>query len=179
MALATAQTLSNNLLALSPSSNLFTAIPIFVGVIANFMNEVQAGPTGTVGIFTFGNAAMIAAMEAMTPVSDNSWIPIFANAWEAGVVSGVITPSTVTNSIWIGSGNKDTETSPSPSSTITTLSAAKAVLIAGLETAQPDITEPITFATAIRNATLAFEFTCIGLGSPPLFTPIPIVIAAE
>lgn len=179
MALPTASTLSDNLLALTPSDTIDGAIPPFVGVIADFTNEVQAGPDGTVGVLTFGNAAMIAAMEAMTRVPDNSWIPIFADAWEAGITTSVITPSTVTDSVWSGSGDKDTETSPSPTTTITTIAAAKAVLIAGLTTAEPDDNEPIAFATAIYNATLALSFTCIGLGPPPALPPISIVFPAQ
>lgn len=179
MSLPSVSTLSNNLLALTPSDSILSAIPPFVGVIADFMNQVQANPGGSVGIFTLGNAAMIAAIEAMVPVADNSWIPIFADAWEAGVTAGVIAPSTVTDSVWLGSDDKDTETSPSPTTTIVTLAAAKTVLISGLTTAMPDINEPIAFATAISNATLAFSFQCIGLGPPPTFTPIPVTFSAQ
>jgi uncharacterized transporter YbjL len=179
MSLPSAQTLSNNILALAPSSITDVAIPLFVDVIANFTNEVQAGPDGTPGILTFGNAAMVTAMEAMVPVADSSWIPIFADAWEAGITTGIITPGTVTDPAWLGSGNKDTETLASPATTIITLSAAKAILISGLMSAMPDNTAPLAFATAIYNATLAFQFECIGLGVAPTFIPIPIVFPAQ
>jgi hypothetical protein len=171
--------LKDNILALPTSDNLVTAVPDFVAVIANWTNQLQAGPDGTPGIFTFGNAAMSAILETLVPVDDNSWIPIFANAWQAGILAGVVAPSTVTNSVWIGSGTKDTETSASPASTITTISAAKALLISELANVVPDNTAPLALATAINDATQALIFTVIGLGPPPTFTPIPLTFNAQ
>jgi hypothetical protein len=169
----------NNILALTPTDNILTAIPPFVGVIADFTNQLQAGPNGTAGIFTFGNAAMITILETQVPVDDSSWIPNFADAWEAGILTGTVAASTVTESVWIGSGTKDTETSASPASTITTISAAKALLISELANVVPDNTAPLALATAINDATQALIFTVIGLGPPPTFTPIPLTFNAQ
>lgn len=176
--LPTANTLANDLLALTPSDNAITAITAFVGILANFINLVQAGPTGTPGILTFGNAAMITALLSMQPVDDNSWLNNFGNAFEAGLNSSVITPGTVTLPVWVGS-SVDVATSSSPTATILTIAASRALLISGLTTCQPTDSAPIEFATAFRNAALALEFNCIGLGSPPTFTPIPVTLNAE
>jgi hypothetical protein len=172
-------TLSNNILALTPSASITSAIPLFVAVIADWTNQLQAGSGGTPGIFTFGNAAMIALLETQAPVADSSWIANFASAWEAGITTGVITPSTVTNSAWAGSGDVDSQTSPSPASTIATIPAATAVLMAELANVVPDDTAPMALATAINAATLALSFTCIGLSAPPVFAPIPLTFPAQ
>ena len=176
--LPSADTLKQNILSLKPTKNSIEGITAFVEVIADFMNLVQAGPTGSTGIFTFNNSAMISIMETMKPVKDNSWIANFANAWEAGVSGGIISPGTVTDPTWIGSGNKDIETLPSASATIINITSAKAHLISNLSNINIS-NAPLPFATAIRNATLIFQFNCIGLGSPPSFTPIPIVFSAQ
>lgn len=177
--LASADSLKSQILALTPTKEAVSGITAFVGIIADFTNNVQAGSMGTVGIFTFNNAVMIAAMLAMEPVSDASWIPTFVSGWQSAVTASVIAPSTVTNSAWSGSGDKDTETSPSAATTITTIAAAAATLTSGLTGISPTSDSTLQFATAIRNATLAFTFTCIGLGVPPALPPIPITIAAE
>lgn len=166
--------LANNILALPTTTSANTGMTNFVGVIAAFMNQVQGGPLGTPGIFTLGNAAMIAALSAMLPVANNSWIMSFANALETGILTGLITPGTVTNPAWLGSGNLDTVTLPTPAATITTIALAKATLIAALASATAGNNPPVPFAQAINDATLAFIFTCIGLGPPPTFLPTPI-----
>jgi hypothetical protein len=147
-------------------------VTAFVNVIATFTNQVQAGSAGTSGIFTFGNAAMISILLTQQPVSDNSWAPKFANAWQAGILAGTIAPRTVTNAKWLVS-DVDTLTVASPAVTITNVSAAKAALEASLLsiTATPD--SPLPLATAIRNATLSFTFNCIGIGGT-ILTPVTI-----
>src|ERR1035441_10428782 len=105
--LPSANDLKNHLKALAPTKDASEGIKNFVTVVANFTNQVQAGPMGSAGILTFGNSAMISAMTAMTPVKDSSWIQNFANAWEAGILSAVITPGTVMFPGWIGSGGAD------------------------------------------------------------------------
>lgn len=167
-------TLASNILALPTTTSANAGMTQFVGVIAAHMNQVQGGPTGTPGIFTLGNAAMIALLAAMPPVADNSWIVSFANAMEAGILTGIITPGTVTNPAWLGSGNVDAVTLPSTVATILTIPLAKATLIAALASATASNNPPVPFAQAIQSATLAFIFTCIGLGPPPTFLPTPI-----
>lgn len=166
--------LANNILALPTTTSALTGMTNFVGVISAFMNQVQGGPLGTPGIFTLGNPAMIALLAAMPPVADNSWIVSFANAMETGILTGLITPATVTNPVWLGSGTKDTVTLPTPVATITTIALAKATLIAELASATASNNPPVPFAQAIKDCTMAFIFTCIGLGPPPTFLPTPI-----
>ncbi len=177
--LPTEQQFSNSLSALSLPLDKVEAVNDFVTAVANFTNLVQAGPTGNPGILKFGNAAMAALLLQMPPVTDESWIPQFANAWQAGLFTSTITPGTVTNVLWIGSGGLDILTVPSPIVTIPTLAVAKDLLMALLATVTITPDAPLPFATAIRTATLALEFTCIGLGPPPTFTPIPIILPAE
>ncbi len=172
-------TLANNILALPTTTDKVAGITSLVGVLASFMDQVQAGSDGTVGIFTLNNATVISALSSLVPVDDNSWVSAFTTAFLSGVTAGVITPGTVTNSAWTGSGNMDTQTSASPSSTITTLSAFESTLMSGLNSATAEKDPPQPFAGAFRDSTLEFDFTCIGLGPPPTFTPIPITIAAE
>jgi hypothetical protein len=176
--LPTASSFKDSLLALSPTKDQAEGVNNFVNAVADFSNQVQAGSTGTPGILTFGNSAMVAILLTQHPVKDSSWIMPFANAWEAGILASVITPGTVTGPAWIGSV-VDVDTLPSAADTITTLSAAKAILISGLGNVAPTSDAPLPLATAIRNATLALTFNCIGLGAPPDFTPIPIPIPAE
>jgi hypothetical protein len=177
--LPTAESFANSLLALTPTTDPVEGITKFVQAVAAFTNQVQAGPTGTPGILTFGNAAMIAAILAMQPVQDSSWIAPFVNAWQSGILTSIIAPGTVTDAVWLGSGSLDTETLPSAAATITTIPAAAAVLTSELATIIPVAGAPIQFATAIRDATLALTFNCIGLGTPPALVPIPILFPAQ
>ena len=172
-------TLANDILALPTTTDKVSGITNLVDLLGNFMDQVEGNPGGTVGIFTLNNATVIAALSSLVPVDDNSWVSAFTTAFLSGVTTGTITPGTVTNSAWIGSGNMDTETSPSPSSTITTLSAFESTLMSGLSSATAENNPPQPFAGAFRDSTLEFQFECIGLGPPPTFTPIPITIAAE
>ncbi len=176
MALASADTLDQAILALKPSANKDSAIRAFVAVIANFMNQVQAGPTGSPGILTVNQNAFYNAFVTQQPVANNSWIDNFADAWYQGVAQGTITPGTVSNPAWTSSG-VDVATSSSPVTTIITLASAKAQLENELASATFGNNPALPFATAIRDATLAFTFLCIGLG--PSSVPIPIPINAE
>jgi hypothetical protein len=171
--------LKQSILNLSPSKDAVSGVTAFVKVIADFTNMVQGGPLGTPGILTFGNEAMIAMMLQMQPVKDASWIPKFADAWEEGILTSIITPGTISNpAIWLGS-IVDVATLPTAAATILTLPAAKAVLTAELANVKPDSNAPLPLATAIRDATLALVFNAIGLGPPPTFTPIPVPTSAE
>lgn len=170
--------LKNQILNLQPQMTNHQGAVNLIDVIADFMNQVQAGSGGSAGIFTFSRAPAVAILETQQPVLDNSWITNFANAIEAGVLAGSITPNTVTNAAWLGSGT-DVATLPSPAATITTLAPAKAVLIAALAPVVSDNNPPMPLAQAIDGYTRAFTFLCIGLGVAPVFVPIPIPFAAQ
>ena len=176
--LGTADSLKTSLLSLPPTKDKVAGITAFVGKISIFTNQLQAGPTGSPGIFTFGDAAMISAMMSMAPVSDNSWMSKFADAWAAGVTAAIIAPGTVTSPLWLGSA-VDIATLPTASATILNIAAAKASLLAGLASVGPTSDAPLPLATAIRSATLLFSFNCIGLGPPPVFAPIPVPTTAQ
>ena len=174
--LAPASTLNSAILALTPSANKDEAITAFVAVIAEYMNKVQGGSSGTVGILTVNQMAMYNVFVTQVPVADSSWISKFADAWYQGVAQGTITPGTVTNGAWVTSGT-DVSTSLDPVTTITTLTSAKAMLESELTSATFNNNPALPFAEAVRDATLAFTFACIGLG--PLGVPITIDIPAE
>lgn len=172
--LPSASSLKNDLSNLPSASGPADGSVNFVGAISAFMNQVQGGPLGTPGIFALMDAAMIAIMSTLTPTSGDAWKSTLADAWEAAVLAAIITPATVTNPTWIGSGGKDVLTLPAAPASIPTLSAAKAVLVASLASVGPTDDAPLPLASAFRDATLAFVFNCIGLGPPPAFPPIPI-----
>jgi len=172
-------TLSAAIAAIPPSTNKNQGVESLVSAISAHVNQVQAGANGTPGIFTLANAAMEDVIKDMEPVADNSWVYNFADAFEAGVVSGVITPSTVTDPTWTGSGSLDVNTLPSASATITTIADAKAQLISDLLLVAAGNTAPLPVADALHQAVLKFTFNCIGLGSPPAFPPIPLPFNAQ
>lgn len=168
------------LLALPPVKDAVTGVTNFVNAVGNFMDLVQAGPNGTAGIFALDRPAMISILLTQKPVKDNSWIPNFANAWYVGCTGAIITPGTVTDASTWTSSITDIDTSPSATVTITTLTAAKALLITGLQSVSATPDAPLPLANAIRNATLAFKFECIGLAiSVPSPIPVPELLSAE
>jgi hypothetical protein len=177
--LPSVNSLSSNILALPPTTDITAGMTSLVGVISDFMDQVQGGATGTPGIFTLANSLVITALSELTPVADSSWISGFANALESGITAAIITPGTVTNPAWSGSGNLDVATLPTGAATITTISAAKAALMSGLASATAGNNPAVPFAQAISDCTLAFVFTCIGLGPPPTEAPTPIPVSAE
>jgi hypothetical protein len=177
--LSSADDLKASLLALKPTKDSSQGIKAFVGVIADFMSKIQGGPLGTPGILTFGSSAMEAILMTMQPVSDSSWISKFADAFEAGLLTSIITPGTITNPVWLGSGGLDILTLPSGAATIITIPVAKALLVSGLASVGPTSDAPLPLATAIRNAALALVFLAIGLGPPPTFIPTPIPTSAQ
>ena len=176
--LPTADSFKSSLLSLSPTTVLPTGVAVFVGALADFMNQVQA-TGGTPGIFTFNNAIMISLLLPMPLAPDSSWIPGFVSAWTTAVTASIITPGTVSNPVWIGSGGFDAVTLPLAAATILTIPAAATLLTTGLGAVPTSNDQTLAFATAIRNATLGFVFTCIGLGPPPPLTPIPLPLAAQ
>lgn len=173
-----ASVLSANLKALAPSPIPIVGATNFVNTVCDYMEKVQAGSGGSPGILTMNRPIFISMMTSMLPVPDLSWVPNFVAAWLEAVSTGVITPGTVSNPVWIGSGGFDTNTLPSAAATITTLAAAATSLQSSLLSIVPDPTSPLPLANAINAATLEFTFLCIGLASPPAFTPIPIPFSA-
>jgi len=166
--------LSSDLLTLPEELSSHQAAVNFVAKVAAFMNQVQAGPTGTPGIFTFNNASAVSGIEALTPVLDNSWIVGFANALHSGSTAATLTPGTVSSPTWTSSG---VDVLPP---TITTLPAALGVLIAGLGSVTSSNNPPMPLAQAISNYTLAFVFQCTGFeatdGGP---VPVPLTFPAQ
>ena len=176
--LPSVSTLSNNILNLPITSNKNEGVANFVTVIANFMNQIQAGSSGSPGILTFGNEAMISVLLQQNVVGNNSWVTNFVNAWQQGILAGTITPGTVTNPAWITSA-VDVATLSSPGSTITTLSEATDILNSELLSISYKNNPPMPLAQAIYDAAMQLSFTCIGLGPPPSSAPIPIPFSAQ
>jgi hypothetical protein len=166
--------LSADLLTLPEELNSAAAATNFINKIAAFMDQVQAGPTGSPGIFTYNKPPAIAGIQALTPVIDNSWITNFANAIHSGSTSATLTPGTVTSPVWTASL---VDTFPP---TITTLSAALSTLISDLASVTSGNNPPMPLAQAISNYTLAFTFECTGLAtSVPSPIPVPLPFSAE
>lgn len=174
--LAPASTLNSAILALPFTDSKIGGVTQFVNTICDYMEQVQGGALGSVGILTMNRSVMIAQFLTQNPVNDNSWINNFAEAWYEGVAQGTIAPGTVANPAWTTSA-VDIATSSDPTVTITTLTSAKSQLESELASVSYSNNPALPFAEAIRDATLAFTFLCIGLG--PLSVPIPISINAE
>lgn len=153
-------------------------------------DKVQAdSPDGSSeGIFTFNRSVFVVQLiaQGFGPSSSADWIPKISTAYEMALKASSISASTVTNSAWTATGNKDTQTKSTGIEVITTISAAKGILEAGLISAEnpflsggiqnPDDMSDSNalFAKAFRDATLAFVFTCIGkvMGVPPVEVPL-------
>lgn len=179
MSLPSASALKDKIKALAPSTDKAAATQAFVDVIGDFMDQIQAGPTGSPGILKFGRPAMFGILMTLAPVTDGSWMIGFANAWQAGMLTSIVTPGTVSNPAWLGSGNKDILTLPAAAATIPTIAAGFAVLLGKLAAVKPDSGAPQPLADAVHAAALVLIFICIGLGPPIVFPPIPIPIPAQ
>lgn len=129
---------------------------------------------GTPGIILFARPIFATALDAMTPSAGMAWASIMANAWQSALAASVITPGTVSDPAWVGSGNSDVDTLPIGASTIINLAAAMASLQSALLTSQPAIGCD-DFAKAFRDATLMLQFQVIGKGPPPPLPQIPLV----
>jgi hypothetical protein len=141
------------------------------------MDLLQAGPTGSSGIFALNRPAMIGILMTQEPTATKDWILKFADAWEAGVSGAIIAPATVTNPAWGGSGGVDTLTLPSGAATIVNIPAGKAILMAELSKVKPTVPAPMPLAEAVQKATKTLSFLCIGLS--PGMTPVPIPFTAQ
>lgn len=173
--LASVDSLNQQLLALPPVDTPTAGATQFVNCIADYMDRLQAGPTGSPGIFTFLRPAAIAAIMALPPVKDNSWITNFANAIHLGATGATLTSGTVVNPTWTASG---VDVLPVVN---TGLSAALATLISGLQPITSENNPAMPMAQAINGYAKSFTFLCTGLvaasSGPP--TPLPLTFSAE
>lgn len=162
--------------------------------LANFYGDkadfVQA-QGGSVGIFTFNRALFVSELLAIgfEPTGDISWANRIATAWRNAVAGSSITAGTVTHPAWTQSV-VDNLTAGTGGAVIVTLSDAKDTLENNLtNVGNKYISSEITsvaqnnvqieaFAKAWRDATLVFNFECIGEKvTPP--KPVPIVFSSE
>lgn len=169
--LPSVSTLNNNILALQPVGVEITGITNLVNVIAAFMNQMQAGPTGTPGIFTYNNAAAIALLSSLPNVGDNSWVINFANGIHAGSTGAILVPGTVTAPAWTASV---VDVLPPVN---TTIAAALPVLISGLNNCSYSNNPAMPMAQAISDYAKAFTFLCTGLVLAPPGPPIPLPLS--
>lgn len=158
--------------------------------LANFYGDkadlVQAVP-GTAGIFTFNRALFVSELLSLgfDPVDDTSWASKIATAWQTAVAGSSIAAGTVTDAAWTLSV-VDSNTAGTGAAVIVTLANAKDSLESSLlslgsnyvndliTNESENNTQVEAFAKAWRDATLIFEFECIGLAGPPP-VQIPIV----
>lgn len=170
MSLASVSSLKAQFLALKPTTDRVSACTAMANLVGSFCNNVQASPGGSVGILTFSNSAMADVLMTMRGTVGNDWITKFASAWEAGISSGIITPGTITNAAW-------TVSSVDLSASVSNLSAAKAILVAGLSSVNASNNPPQPLAKAISDAMLAITFLATGTSVGP--TPVPLPFTAQ
>lgn len=173
MALPGVASLKADIEALNPSGDPLSAMTAFAGVIADYMDLVQAGPTGLPGILIFDRATFATQLAALPPVSDTSWIDGVASAWEAAVLTSVIVPGTVTDAATWTISSVDSNTLPSAAASILTIPVAKSALTAGLAAATSDNNPPEPMAQAFHDAVSAFQFNTIGVAIPGVPVPVP------
>lgn len=178
MALAGKGVLASALLSMPKTTSKLDGVTNIVNEIGDYMDKLQAGGSGSPGIFALDRPSMIGILMSQNPVTNDSWVKIFSKAWEAGVSGATITPGTVTDSAWAGSGGVDAVTPGTGSAAITNIPAAKSVLEAKLKQVKPTIPAPLPMAEAVHEATKTLSFLCIGL-APVSFTPIPLPFTAQ
>jgi hypothetical protein len=166
--LPSVSSLNSQILALSPNSSESSAMTNLVNVIAAFLNQMQAGATGSPGIFTYNNSAAISAMSSLPNAADSSWVSSFANGVHAGATAATLAPGTVVSPAWTASG---VDTLPP---TNTGLSAALSVLVSGLNNCTYSNNPAMPMAQAISDYAKAFTFLCTGLVLAPPGPPIPL-----
>lgn len=142
----------------------------FVNIIGDYMDKVQAGPTGAASILKINRGVMIGILMTQRPVIDKTWVTTFANAWAAAVTQATISPNTVIDPSWDYSNSKDSLTKTSGAATISNISACRSILITRLNNVQPVMGHPYEIAIAIHDATKAMLFTCIGVANR---SPLP------
>lgn len=171
--LPSAFTLNSQLLSLPESDNSFQAATNFINIISSFIDQIQAGATGSPGIFIYSKPNPISMIQAMQPVDDNSWIINFANAIHSGSVSATLVSGTVVDPVWTAS--EVDVLIP----TITNLSDALNVLISGLNNVNSTNNPPMPLAQAIYNYASTFIFQCTGLVAGTSPTPLPLTFSAQ
>lgn len=173
--LPSVSSLNDQLLALPPTMSAHEGAVQFIDVVANYINQVQAGPTGSPGILTYTRPPAVAAIEALPPVIDNSWIPNFAAAVHLGVTAGILTPGTVTDPAWTAS------TVDVLTPVIINLPAGLATLIGALPPVTSGNNPAMPMAQAIHDYAFSFIFLCTGfalaLPAPPV--PVPLTFPAQ
>jgi hypothetical protein len=182
-------TWTDKIKALPSVKDPVTGVTNFVAAISSLTNKVQAGPTGQVGIFVMDQPTFIAQLSSLSPFTP-TWSVIMATAWQASVLASVIVPNTVTDPLWTSS-NTDSNTLPAAAATIITIPAAFASLTSDLaaissyfltqptDSKQIQAKHPEAMAKAFRDATLQFQFNCIGLVSAIVPIPTPKVFPAQ
>lgn len=168
--LPSVSSLNSQLLALPPVNSSVAGATQFVNCIANYMDQVQGGSTGSPGIFTYLRPPVIAAIQVLPPVKDNSWIVNFANAIHLGTTGATLVPGTIVSPAWTAS---ITDIGPV---SITTLAPALATLIAALQPVTWDNNPAMPLAQAIHDYATAWTFQTTGLALAPPGPPIPIVL---
>ena len=147
-----AESLKNDILKLKPTSDKLKGNMNLAGVICDFMSKIQAGPLGQPGILKANKTVMGTILSKLPPVPDKSWAVGFAAAWAAGIIAGQITPGTVKNPAWVGSGGSDVLTLPLTVATIITLALATVALAIKLATGDMKKNAPLPMAQAIHDA---------------------------
>lgn len=180
----------SRLLAMPPASDANSGIQNLADFLGDQMDKVEAQGGGP-GIFTFDRGLFASTLlsSGFGPTSGNEWAGKLATAWMTGSGSTTITAGTVTNPAWTASVT-DIQTLPSGSATIVTLASAKTFLesaLLGAASSFSSVTNPAQgdavvtqVAGAFRDATLLFQFNCIGLAiAVPSPIPVPIVLPAS
>jgi hypothetical protein len=170
--LAGVDTLTMQLSMLKPSGNPIDAATKLIDVIAKYFDQVQAGPFGKAGIFTYNKEVAIPLIAALPPVPDQSWIMPFANAIHAGALAATLSPGTVSFPGWIIS---EVDIIPP---VIVTIPVAKNILIGALTPVTATNNPPMPLAQALDLYIKSFVFlatgiTLIGIVPAPLPLPFP------
>jgi hypothetical protein len=168
--LPSVSSLDNQILSLPPTEFSVDGATNFVNVIAAYMDQVQGGADGTPGIFTYFKPPVIAAIQILPPVSDDSWINNFANAIHLGTTGATFVPGTITNVAWTAS-----LTDIGPVS-ITSLNTALSTLKSGLSLATSKNNPAQPMAQAIHDYAMAFIFQTTGLVLALPGPPVPLTL---
>lgn len=166
--LPSVSSLNSQLLALPPVDSASAGATQFVNVIADYINQVQGGPTGAPGILIYLRPPVISMIQSLPLVADNSWVTNFANAIHQGTTGATLVPGTITSPAWTASG-----VDIGPVINIGA-SAALSVLIAGLNNVTYSNNPAMPLAQAIHDYAMAFIFETTGLVLAPPGPPIPL-----
>jgi len=166
--------LTQNLNNLPYSSDSIQAATNLVNLIGDYSDQMQAGPTGKAGIFKYNRPVVIPLIAALPPTQSQSWIPLFASAIHMGSTEAILSPGTVSFAGWVVSIQ---DIAPP---IITTLSAAKPLLVSALASVTSGNNPTMPLAQAIDTYFRSFTFSCTGLtlaGIVP--TPLPVPFPAQ